>query len=505
MSSSARPPEAGLVPSGDRLPYSAGEGQTSSALPQITSWIDGRAAAPGGASFEFLAPQDKRVACRIDETAEALVSAAVAGAHAAYVAHRRASRAQRAMWLQLMAEVLEKNAAAFAELICEDVGKPLRVARFEAGRGAAFARACAAAVQQLGGEVVPLDAAAQGAGHFGFTQHVPYGVVAAITPFNAPINLLVQKLAPALAAGNAVVAKPAPAGIRAAVALAQALSEAGLPAGLFNVVTGDKEAAVHLVREPLVRAVSFTGGTAAGEILMRHAGNKKFVSELGSNAANVVLADADIDDAAKKIASAAFEASGQQCISAQRVLVEQPVHAEFLAKFVAAAAKLKVGHSRDDSTDVGPMVSQQAAERVMAMAQDALDRGASYALAPKQDGCTVSPGILVDVPRTARLWTDEVFGPLALVMPVKDIDEAISLANDSPFGLQGSVFTRSLAHAFRFSEEFDVGALWVNEASRFRLDMYPFGGMKQSGVGREGVKYAIEELSQVKFTGIRIA
>lgn len=472
-------------------------------LTRITAWIDGHAAAPGEACFEFVAPQDNRVACEIDETAETLITAAVAGAHAAFCEHRHATRAQRAAWLHLLADTLEQNAATFAELICEDVGKPLRVARFEAGRGAAFARACAATVLQLGGEVVPVDAAAQGAGHFGFTKHFPYGVVAAITPFNAPINLLVQKLAPALAAGNAVVAKPAPAGSRVAVALAQALSDAGLPAGLFNVVTGDKDAAVHLVRQPLVRAVSFTGGTVGGEILLRHAGNKKFVSELGSNAANVVLADADIDDAARKIASAAFEASGQQCISAQRVLVEQSVYADFLAKFVAAAQKLKVGHSRDDATDVGPMVSIHAARRVMAMAQDALDRGAAYALAPRQDGCTVSPGILIDVPQSAQLWTDEVFGPLALVMPVPDIDKAIELANDSPFGLQGAVFTRSLAHAFRFAEEFEVGALWVNEASRFRLDMYPFGGMKQSGIGREGVKYAIEELTQLKFTGIR--
>jgi acyl-CoA reductase-like NAD-dependent aldehyde dehydrogenase len=475
-----------------------------SASPSITSWIDGRAAAPGDTRFAFVAPQKGGIAFEIDETAPALIAAAVAGADAAYRANRRSTLAQRADWLHLLADTLEKNAAAFAELICDDVGKPLRVSRFEAGRGAAFARACAAAVLQLGGEVVPLDAAPSGAGHFGFTRHVAYGVVAAITPFNAPINLLVQKLAPALAAGNAVVAKPAPPGIRVAVALAEALTRAGLPAGLFNVVTGDKDAALRLVEHPLVRAVSFTGGTVAGEILMRRAGSKKFVSELGSNAANVVLADADIDDAARKIAGAAFEASGQQCISAQRVLVEEAVFDDFLAKFVAAAAKLKVGHSRDDTVDLGPMVSLHAAERVMAMAQDAIDHGAAYALAPTRDGCTVSPGILVAVPRSARLWTDEVFGPLALVAPVADADEAIALANDSPYGLQGAVFTRSLAQAFRFADEFEVGALWVNEASRFRLDMYPFGGMKQSGVGREGVKYAIQELTQVKFTGIKL-
>jgi acyl-CoA reductase-like NAD-dependent aldehyde dehydrogenase len=471
---------------------------------RITSFINGAAAAPGSNAFTFVAPQENRAVFEIDETGEALVDQAVTRAHETFLKHRRSTLAQRAAWLNLLADTLEKNAAAFAELICDDVGKPLRVAKFETQRGAQFARACAAAVLQLGGEVIPVDAAPNGAGHFGFTRHFPFGVVGAITPFNAPINLLVQKVAPAIAAGNAVVAKPAPAGMRVAIALADALVKAGLPAGLFNVLTGDKEAAVHLVKHPLVRAVSFTGGTVGGEILMRHAGNKKFVSELGSNAANIVLADADVDEAASKIAAAAFEASGQQCISAQRVLVEQPVYESFLAKFVAATARLKVGHSRDDATDLGPMVSMQSAERVMGMCRNAIEYGASYALEPKQDGCTVSPGILVDVPRHAKLWTDEAFGPLALVKPVRDIDEAIELANDTPFGLQGAVFTKSLSSAFRFSEEFEVGALWVNEASRFRLDMYPFGGMKQSGIGREGVKYAIEELTQIKFTGIRL-
>jgi acyl-CoA reductase-like NAD-dependent aldehyde dehydrogenase len=186
------------------------------------------------------------------------------------------------------------------------------------------------------------------------------------------------------------------------------------------------------------------------------------------------------------------------------VLVEHAVHDAFLAKFVAAAKKLKVGHSRDDATDLGPMVSIHAAERIMAMVRDATARGAACALTPVQDGCTVSPGILTGVPLDAKLWTDEAFGPLALVMPVRDIDHALELANDSPFGLQGAVFTQSLAAAFRFSEEFEVGALWVNEASRFRLDIYPFGGMKQSGIGREGVKYAIEEMTQLKFTGIKL-
>lgn len=470
----------------------------------LTSWINDGFAAPGGAACAFVAPQDNLAVFDIDESADTVIDAAVQSAHQAFLQHKRSTLAQRTTWLNLLAQVLEANADRLAGIICQDVGKPMRAASFEAGRGAQFARACAAAVQQLAGEVVPVDAAAAGAGHFGFTKHVPYGVVAAITPFNAPINLLVQKLAPALAAGNAVVAKPAPAGTRAALLLAEEMVKAGLPKGMFNVVTGDKDAAVGLVKHALVRAVSFTGGTLGGEILLRHAGNKKFVSELGSNAANIVLADADLADAAAKIAAAAFEASGQQCISAQRVIVEKPVVAQFTELFVAAAAKLKVGAALDPATDVGPMVSVHSANRVMGMVADALEHGASCALAPRQDGATVSPGILVNVPRHAKLWTDEVFGPLALVMPAADIDDALALANDSPFGLQGAVFTTSLKSAFRFSEEFDVGSLWVNEASRFRLDMYPFGGMKQSGIGREGVKYAIEEMTQLKFTGIKL-
>jgi acyl-CoA reductase-like NAD-dependent aldehyde dehydrogenase len=469
----------------------------------VCSWIAGRDAGATDPAFDFRAPQTDGVAFAIAEASAATIDAAVREAHAAFTAMRKTSTATRIGWLEAAATKLAAEADRVAELICVDVGKPLRVAKFEVNRGVQFLRACASALQHFSGEVVPVDAAALGAGHYGFTRHVPYGVVAGITPFNAPVNLLVQKVGPALAAGNAVVVKPHPAGVRTARAVAQIMLASGLPAGLFSVVSGDRLAAAALVRHPLVRAVTFTGGTAGGEALMREAGPKKFLSELGSNAANVVLADADLADAARKIAGAAFEASGQQCISAQRVIVEQGAYATFLPLFVEAARALRVGTAREDTTDVGPMVSMQAADRVMAMCADAITRGARYALEPRRDRCIVSPAILVDVPRDAQLWTDEVFGPVALVTAVPDIDAALTAANDSPFGLQGAVFTRSLAAAFRFSEDFEVGSLWVNEASRFRLDMYPFGGMKQSGLGREGVRYAIEEMTQLRFTGIR--
>jgi acyl-CoA reductase-like NAD-dependent aldehyde dehydrogenase len=469
----------------------------------LTSFVGGHSIAHDGARLELVRPDAGEVGAILTEAGAAGVASAVQDAARAFRDHRRSSLHQRAGWLRTMAAAIAREAETIAQIISVDVGKPIRVARFEVKRGAEFLEACAAATLHIGGEVLPLDAAANGAGRLGFTRRVAYGVVGGITPFNAPVNLLVQKVGPALAAGNAIVVKPAPSGTRTALALAALFCEAGLPAGLFNVVTGDRETAVALASHPDVRAVTFTGGTAAGEALIVAAGNKKFVSELGSNAANVVMADADVDDAAAKIAGAAFEASGQQCISAQRVLVERPVLDRFIAAFTAAAAKLKVGPAADPATDVGPMVHRASADRVMAMCADATGRGARYLLEPRQDGCLVSPGILTDVPFSARLWLEEVFGPIALVVPFDGADGALALANDSPFGLQGAVFTASLSTAMRFSDDFEVGSLWVNEASRFRLDMYPFGGMKQSGTGREGLRYAIEELSQIKFTGIK--
>jgi len=472
------------------------------AQPVFAAFIGGTAAPASTSAFDLVAPQTGRVVGRISESGSEGVDAAVKAAQAAFAANRKQPTHQRITWLKAAAEALAKASDEIANLICEDVGKPIRISKGEVKRGVEFLEATAAALTQLGGETLPLDITPTGAAHIGYVRRMPYGVVAGITPFNAPVNLLVQKVAPAIAAGNAIITKPAPAATRTALRLAELFQEAGWPAGLFTVVTGDKETALALAGHPGVHAVSFTGGTIAGDALARAAGAKKFVAELGSNAANIVMADADIEGAAKKIAAAAFEASGQQCISAQRVLVDRKVLDSFLTHFANAAKTLNIGDATDPKTDVGPMVSKASAERVMGICEDALKKGARYALEPKRTEALVSPGILVDTTPETRIWQEEVFGPIALVAPFDGIEEALRMANDSPFGLQGAVFTRDLATAMRFSDDFDVGALWINEATRFRLDIYPFGGMKRSGIGREGVRYAIEELSQLKFTGI---
>jgi len=476
---------------------------SESALETLHSFIDGQFLPSNGTLLSWNSPQEGGQTVPLIEASNALCDQAIANACAAFRSHAAAPIVDRAAWLTQAAALLEQRVDAIAALLVNDIGKPVRVARTEVVRGVQFLRACAAQLQTLTGETLPLDAVAAGVGRHGLVRRVPYGVVVAVTPFNAPVNLLVQKVAPALAAGNAVIAKPHLGGTRAALAVAALFVEAGLPAGLFNVICGDRAPARALVRDPRVRVVTFTGGTAAGDALAREAGAKKFVAELGSNAANVVLADADLADAARRIAAAAFEASGQQCVSAQRVIVEAAAYDRFLPLFVEAAQALRVGSAADESTDIGPMVSRAAADRVMDMARQSVASGARYALEPRQTGCQVSPGILIDAPANSPIWADEAFGPLAVIQRAADAQEALDLANDSPFGLQGAVFTRSLGNTFLFAEGFEVGSLWINEASRFRLDIYPFGGAKQSGFGREGVRYAIEELSQLRFIGIR--
>jgi acyl-CoA reductase-like NAD-dependent aldehyde dehydrogenase len=474
-------------------------------IPRLLPWIGGTASAAAGATFSpLVSPIDEAVASHMIESDAAVIDAAVKHAHKAYMANLEATTAKRLEWLYAAADAMDKIEAELVRSLIRVIGKPRRAATFEAKRAGAFIRSCAAQLPHLMGEVLPLDVFPTGAGRFGFTVRIPYGVVAAITPFNGPVNLLIQKVAPALAVGNAVVVKPSPPGTEVALLMAEAMKKAGIPDGLFNVVPGGRETAKLLVSHPLVAAVTVTGSTAAGNELARAAGAKKFIGELGSNAANIVCADANLADAATRIAGAGFEASGQQCISAQRVIVERSVYDKFLEQFVAAAKKLKVGDPEDAAIDVGPMVSSAAADRVEQMVADAVAKGAKLVLKPERRGAILGPAIVAEAPPEARLMREEAFGPVVVVQPVADVDAALELANSSEFGLQGACFTKSLETAFKVSRKLRVGSLWINDASRFRLDTYPFGGVGSSGFGREGVRYTMEELSQWKFTGMRL-
>jgi acyl-CoA reductase-like NAD-dependent aldehyde dehydrogenase len=485
--------------------YEIRQEQTTMQTKSLHSWIDGAAQVNGadGTVAELRSPWSRETVAIVRGAGLAGVDQAVASARRAFLAARKTSAAQRAEWLTAAAAEIERVAEDIIASAVTVIGKPRRAARFEAQRSAQFLRACAAQLAAFGGEVLPLDAAKMGAGLFGFALRVPHGVIGAITPFNAPANLLVQKVAPALAVGNAIVAKPAPEGLEIALIIAACFAKAGLPNGLFNIIAGGTEEALAVAAHPDVALVTVTGGTTAGQALAAAAGAKPFVAELGGNSANLVCQDADLSDAAARIVPSAFEASGQQCISAQRIIVEATVLDRFVDLFVAAAQRLKTGDPADDATDLGPVVNERAAERIMSLIAEAVQAGGKLILPPRRDGCLITPAIILSPPESVCAVRDEIFGPVAVILAASDLDDAIRLANDSEFGLQASCFTSSLETAFRISEELRSGSVWINEGSRFRLDNYPFGGSGGSGYGREGIRYAMEEFTQWKFTGMR--
>lgn len=454
--------------------------------------------------FTVIDPWTQVAAFEVHPGGKKAVDQAAKSARSAFQASTKATTHQRASWLVAAAKALEDEFDRLVAMTISHIGKPRRAAEMEVKRSIAFIQACAQHIHSMGGEVVPLDAVPAGKGLFGFTKRVPYGIVAAVTPFNAPSNLLVQKVAPALVTGNAVIIKPSLEGTQIAEAIAKAFIQGGVPEGLVQVVQGEREEALALAAHPDVDVVTLTGGTAAGDALARAAGAKRFLGELGGNSANIVVADANLEDAVARLIPSSFEASGQQCISTQRIIVEASIFDQFLDRFVEASKRLKLGDPRLPETDLGPVVNARAAARITSMLEDAQALGCTVVSNGESSGCVIPPTIVVDPPAEARLVREEVFGPVVVVMRADSLDHALEIANECEFGLQASCFTTSLASAMRVSEELRAGSVWINEASRFRLDNYPFGGVGRSGVGREGLPYALEEYTQPKFTGIRL-
>jgi len=466
-------------------------------------WIAGAAdRSIARASAASRAPFDGRHLADVEQSDTTDVGRAVAAADDAAQARRRAPAHERAEWLRRAAVALDDAGGDLVDSLVALIGKPRKLSTVEVRRGPALLLACAEEAGRMHGENLVLDTLPAGEGRWGMTRREPFGVVAAVTPFNAPVNLLLQKVGPALAMGNAVVVKPAPAGAVIALQIAEALADV-VPPGMLSVLPGGPEVALDLVARPQVRAVTLTGGVAAGEAVLRAAGIKPVHLELGSNSPNIVCADANLDRAATEIAGAAFGASGQQCISAQRVIVERAVLDPFVELFAAAARALRVGDPADPSTDLGPLVSQRARDRVLRHLDDAEERGGKLVLDGRTDDLCFGPSIVRDAGAESLVLREEVFGPVAVVIAVDSVDEAIAVANDSELGLQASCFTGSLATAMQVGEQIRAGSVWINEPTRFRLDTYPFGGYGKSGIGREGVRYAMESLSQIKFIGLR--
>jgi acyl-CoA reductase-like NAD-dependent aldehyde dehydrogenase len=433
---------------------------------------------------------------RADATdAERAVTAAVEGARLMRVlpAHERAAILERA------AAIADGRVDEIARTISSETGKAIAEAQGEAGRVGSILRVSAHEGATAGGEVLPLDASPGAESKLGFTLRQPCGVVVAITPFNYPALLVLHKIGPALAAGNAVVLKPAEATPLTSLMLCEILLEAGLPPLALSVVTGSgSELGSALCGDSRVRKISFTGSTRVGEAITRVAGVKRLSLELGASCPTLLLEDADVEAAADAIAVGGYVNAGQVCISVQRVLVHRSIHADLLDALVPRVAAIEAGDPLGGSATIGSLIDEREARRVEAALADAGRNGARVLVGGERDGAVVTPAVVDGVAPHDPLSRDELFGPAVAVTAVADVDEAIRVANDSSYGLGAGIFTQSITAAMRFVREVDAGALHVNWTPLYRADPMPYGGLKGSGIGKEGPRYAVEEMTEMK-------
>ena len=398
-----------------------------------------------------------------------------------------------------VARIIKEHQDEFARTIASEASKTIREARKEAFRCVNTLTISAEEARRILGETLPFDSVPGGEQKIGYYYRMPVGVIGAITPFNDPLNLVAHKLGPAIAGGNSIVLKPATVTPLSALKLAQAFMDAGLPAHILNVVTGNaSEIGDALVTDSRVRMITFTGGPEAGEAIMRKVGLKKIGMELGSNSPVIVCADAALEWAIESCVSGAFWAVGQNCIGVQRILIERSIYEDFSERFVARTRKIKVGPQLDETTDMGPMITLQEAERVASWIQEATAAGARLFTGGGREGTRLEPTVLADVPATAKLSCQEVFGPVVILQPFDSLDDAIARANDVDYGLHAAIFTQDVSQAFRTAYALDVGGVMINDSTDYRLDQMPFGGVKQSGIGREGIKFSLQEMTEPK-------
>ncbi len=444
-------------------------------------------------------PYDGTVVGLISHATPADVDRAIEAARQGACAMAALANHERADLLLRIAERVRNDEAGLSQLICSETGKPMKEARVEANRSVNTLVAAANVARDLHGEVVPMDFASGGERRLAMTIREPLGVIGAITPFNYPLNLTLHKLAPALAGGNAVVHKPAERTPLSALRLAHLVAEAGAPAGAYNIITGDgPELAGILLADPRVAMITFTGSMKVGQELRAKAGLKRVTLELGNNSAVIVEPDADVATAASRSVQGAFTLSGQSCISLQRAFVHESIAREYLDRVVDGAKKLRIGHPYEASTDISSLIDQAAAMRVESWIEEAVSSGARLLCGGKRRYATIEPAILTEVPLSARISCEEVFGPVLAVYPYRSLEEAISLANSTVYGLQAGIFTRDLTRAFGAARKLQFAGVLINDIPTYRMDHMPYGGAKHSGLGREGPRYAVEEMTEMK-------
>jgi acyl-CoA reductase-like NAD-dependent aldehyde dehydrogenase len=439
----------------------------------------------------------KLVQCTPDEVLAEIQRASAASKTAASL-----PRHERGRILDTAAEILQKSVEEFADLIVAEAGKTIQQARKEVTRAVNTLRLSGEEARRNAGEVIPFDSFPGSENRQGWFTREPLGLIAAITPYNDALNLVAHKLGPAIAGGNSVILKPSQLTPLTAIRLVEVLVQAGLPADIVTVVLGDRDVAQSIVSSRQVRMVSFTGGFATGRAIAANAGIKRLSMELGGNAPVIVFDDADLGRAVESCVSGAFWAAGQNCIGTQRILVQRPVYEEFLGAFVSATKALIPGNPADERTDVGPMISVDAAEAAKRKIDEAVANGARLLAGGTLQGPVLTPAVLTGVPHECAAWADEVFAPIVLVEPFDTTEEAISLANDSDYALQAGLFTKDLDRALRTAKAIEAGGVMINDSSDYRFDAMPFGGAKYGSMGREGVRFAYEDMTQPKVVAI---
>jgi glyceraldehyde-3-phosphate dehydrogenase (NADP+) len=427
---------------------------------------------------------------------------AVERATAAFAKTKASHGYERYEFLNAISAGLREQKEEIAALIAAEVGKPLSAARLEVERSITTFQLAAEEVRRFGGEVVPLDTTRAGQDKFGVVRRFPRGVVLAITPFNFPLNLVAHKVAPALATGNTVILKPSPQGTLTSLRLASIIDSTSLPKGAFSVIPCRNEFAEQLVSDPRIAMLSFTGSPAVGWMLKSTAGRKKVVLELGGNAGVIVDRSADLSLAVSKCIAGSYVYAGQVCIKVQRIYVHDELFDEFQRRFVRAAQDLVSGDPSREDVFVGPVINKEARERILTWIDEAKSKGASLLVGGTHEGNVIHPTALVNVPRESKVFCSEVFGPVATLHRFKSFQEAIECVNDSEFGLQAGVFSNDYSNILLAYSKLDVGAVIVNDIPAFRVDNMPYGGIKSSGFGREGVRYAMEEMTEPKLLAL---
>lgn len=407
-------------------------------------------------------------------------------------------RHQRARVLEEAARRVQEQAQAFAKLIVAEAGKTLRQAEKEVKRCVNTLKLSAEEARRNAGEVVPFEAYEGSESRQGWFSREPLGLIVAITPYNDPLNLVAHKLGPAIAGGNGLILKPSELAPLSALKLVECLLQAGLPEAVVTAVTGGVELGKALVELREVRMVSFTGGFVTGESIARSAGLKKLAMDLGGNAPVLVLEDCDLEPTVESCVSGAFWAAGQNCIGTQRILVQRPIYEAFRARFVAQAQALVLGDPALRETDVGPMVTEQAARRTEQLVNEALSEGAQLLCGHQRKGASYAPTVLEQVSHASQIWQQEVFAPVVILEPFDQLDEAVALANAPEYSLHAGVFTRDLAKALKLARQIEAGGVMINDSSDYRFDAMPFGGFKYGSLGREGVRFAYEDMTQPK-------